>query len=455
MEREKFSSRLGFILISAGCAIGLGNVWRFPFIVGQNGGGAFVLIYILFLAIFGVPIMVMELSVGRASQKSAARSFDVLQKPGQKWHFFKYFAIVGNYMLMMYYTTIAGWMFLYFIKTMAGDFTGLEQSGVSAEFEAMLGNPLLMAGAMILVVVICFGCCSAGLRNGVEKITKLMMTALLLLILLLAGNSLLMEGGMEGLRFYLLPDFGKFLDRGISNVVFDAMGQAFFTLSIGIGAIAIFGSYIDKKRALTSEALTISLLDLFVAFMAGLIIFPACSAFGVDVGAGPSLVFETLPNLFNHMAGGRFWGSLFFLFMSFAALSTVIAVFENIMSFSLELFHTTRKKAAIVNIFLVILLSMPCVLGFNLLGSFQPLGDGTSILDLEDFIVSNNLLPLGALVYVLFCTTRYGWGFSNFLKEANTGSGIRFPKWIRIYLTYILPVLVLYIFIQGYIAFFQ
>lgn len=452
MEREKFSSRFGFILISAGCAIGLGNVWRFPYIVGRNGGAAFVLIYLLFLIIFGLPIMVMELSVGRASQKSAAKSFDVLQKSGQKWHFFKYFAIFGNYMLMMFYTTIAGWMFIYFIKTAMGSFQGLDQPGVSAAFNDMLANPALMAFAMIFVVVLCFSCCSLGLQNGVEKITKIMMVALLFLISVLAVNSLLLEDGTEGLKFYLLPDFQKFKKNGIANVVFDAMGQAFFTLSIGIGSIAIFGSYIDKKRSLTGEALTISLLDLFVAFMSGLIIFPACSAFGVDVGVGPSLIFETLPNIFNRMAGGRIWGALFFLFMSFAALSTVIAVFENIMSFSLELFHTTRKKAAVINIVLVILLSMPCVLGYNLLSSFAPLGEGTVIMHLEDFIVSNNLLPLGSLVYVIFCTSRYGWGFKNFLAEANAGDGLKFPKAARIYVSYILPIFILYIFIQGYLA---
>lgn len=455
MEREKFSSRLGFILISAGCAIGLGNVWRFPYIVGKNGGAAFVMVYLLFLVIFGLPIMVMELSVGRASQKSAAKSFDVLQKSGQKWHFYKFFAIIGNYMLMMFYTTIAGWMFIYFIKTITGGFAGLNQQGTTDAFNNLLSNPALMTGAMILVVVICFSCCALGLQNGVEKITKIMMVALLFLIGILAVHSLLLEGGLKGLKFYLLPDFQKFKENGISNVIFDAMGQAFFTLSIGIGSIAIFGSYIDKKRSLTGESLTICLLDLFVAFMAGLIIFPACSAFGVNVGEGPGLVFVTLPNIFNHMSGGRIWGSLFFLFMSFAALSTVIAVFENIMSFSLELFHVSRKKAAIVNILLVSLLSMPCVLGYNVLSNITPLGEGSTILDLEDFIVSNNLLPLGSLVYVAFCTWRYGWGFKNFLKEANSGRGIRFPKWTRIYLTYLLPLLILYIFIQGYISKFS
>lgn len=455
MEREKFSSRLGFILISAGCAIGLGNVWRFPYIVGKNGGAAFVLIYLVFLAIFGVPIMVMELSVGRASQKSAAKSFDVLQKPGQKWHFFKYFAIAGNYLLMMFYTTIAGWMVLYIIKTATGTFEGLNQEQTSAVFGQMLSNPVEMSTALFVVVIACFACCAAGLQKGVEKITKPMMVLLLILISVLAVNSLQLEGSLEGVKFYLLPDFSKLVENGISNVVFDAMGQAFFTLSVGMGSIAIFGSYIDKKRSLTGETITICGLDLFVAFVAGLIIFPACTAFGVDVGTGPSLVFQTLPNIFNNMAGGRIWGTLFFIFMSFAALSTVIAVFENIISFSLELFNVSRKKAAIVNIILICILSLPAVLGYNVLDFIQPLGAGSTILDFEDFIVSNNILPLGSLVYVLFCTSRYGWGFKNFMAEANAGNGLKFPKWARIYVSYILPILILYVFVQGYISMFM
>lgn len=455
MEREKFSSRLGFILISAGCAIGLGNVWRFPYIVGKNGGAAFVLIYLVFLAIFGVPIMVMELSVGRASQKSAAKSFDVLQKPGQKWHFFKYFAIAGNYLLMMFYTTIAGWMVLYIIKMATGTFEGLNQEQTSAVFGQMLSNPVEMSTALFVVVIACFACCAAGLQKGVEKITKPMMVLLLILISVLAVNSLQLEGSLEGVKFYLLPDFSKLVENGISNVVFDAMGQAFFTLSVGMGSIAIFGSYIDKKRSLTGETITICCLDLFVAFVAGLIIFPACTAFGVDVGTGPSLVFQTLPNIFNNMAGGRIWGTLFFIFMSFAALSTVIAVFENIISFSLELFNVSRKKAAIVNIILICILSLPAVLGYNVLDFIQPLGAGSTILDFEDFIVSNNILPLGSLVYVLFCTSRYGWGFKNFMAEANAGNGLKFPKWAKIYVSYILPILILYVFVQGYISMFM
>lgn len=456
MEREKFSSRLGFILISAGCAIGLGNVWRFPYIVGKNGGAAFVLIYLLFLFAFGLPIMIMELSVGRASQKSAAKSFDVLQKPGQKWHFFKYFAIVGNYMLMMYYTTIAGWLLIYCAKMATGAFQNLDATAKDAEniFSSMQANPGLMIVAMVIVVVACFACCAGGLQNGVEKITKVMMVALLILISVLAVNSLMLDGAGEGLKFYLMPDFKKLAANDLNTVIFDAMGQAFFTLSIGIGSIAIFGSYIDKKRSLTGEALTISLLDLFVAFTAGLIIFPACTSFGLDVGQGPSLLFITMPYVFSSMAGGRIWGTLFFLFMSFAALSTVIAVFENIMSFSLELFNTNRKKASIVNIILICVLSLPAVLGYNVLSGIQPLGAGSTILDFEDFIVSQNLLPLGSLVYIIFCTSRYGWGFKNFLGEANVGNGLKFPKWARIYVSYILPILVLYVFVQGYISMF-
>lgn len=453
MGREKFSSRLGFILISAGCAIGLGNVWRFPYIVGQYGGAAFVLIYVAFLLMFGLPIIVMEYSVGRASQKSIALSFEQLEPKGSKWHIYKWFGMAGNYLLMMFYTTIAGWLVYYFMKMVTGDFVGLDADGVAGEFNAMLANPALMTVFMIFCVVLCFGVCAMGLQNGVEKITKLMMCVLLVLMLVLAVNSVRMEGGAPGLEFYLKPDFSKIQEAGFGEVIFAALGQSFFTLSIGIGAMAIFGSYIGKERSLTGEAINVLLLDTLVAFMAGLIIFPACFAYGIEPGQGPSLLFITLPNVFNNMAGGRFWGSLFFLFMSFAAFSTVIAVFQNIVSFATDLTGCSVKKAVLINLFVIIVLSMPCVLGFNIWSGFAPMGKG--VLDLEDFLVSNNLLPLGSLVYLMFCTSRYGWGYENFLNEANTGMGVKFPKGIRIYVSYIIPLIVLLIFVQGYLSFFS
>lgn len=452
MEREKFSSRLGFILISAGCAIGLGNVWRFPYITGKYGGAAFVLIYLFFLVILGLPIMVMEFAVGRASQKSAALSFDVLEPKGTKWHWYKWGAMAGNYLLMMFYTTIGGWMILYFAKMASGSFAGLDADGVAAEFGTLMGQPGLMAFCMILVVAVCFLICAGGLQKGVERITKVMMLCLLFLMIILAVHSVFLEGGAEGLEFYLKPDFGKLVETGIGEVVFAAMGQAFFTLSLGIGAIAIFGSYIGKERALTGEAVSVTLLDTGVALMAGLIIFPACFAYNVQPDSGPSLIFITLPNVFQSMAGGRVWGSLFFLFMTFAAMSTIIAVFENIISFAMDLTGCSRKKAVIINLIAIVVLSMPCVLGFNLWSGFMPFGEGTNVLDLEDFIVSNNLLPFGSLVYLLFCTSRYGWGFKNFMKEANTGSGMKFPTWVRVYVSYILPLIVLFIFVEGYIS---
>ncbi len=450
MEREKFSSRLGFILISAGCAIGLGNVWRFPYITGKYGGAAFVLIYLFFLLVMGLPIMVMEFAVGRGSQKSAALSFDKLEKKGSKWHWYKWGAMAGNYLLMMFYTTIGGWLLLYFFKTAAGGFAGLDTAGVSQAFVDLTENPGLMTFFMIVVVALCFGVCVRGLQKGVEKVNKIMMVCLLILMIVMAVRSALLPGGAKGLEFYLKPDFQKLLDAGIGEAVYAAMGQAFFTLSLGIGALAIFGSYIGKDRSLMGEAVNVAVLDTFVALMAGLIIFPACFAYGVEANSGPSLIFVTLPNVFNEMGGGRLWGSLFFLFMTFAAFSTIIAVFENILAFAMDLTGCTRKKAVIVNLVLIIVLSMPCILGFNVLSGFQPLGSGTNILDLEDFIVSNNLLPLGSLVYLLFCMSKSGWGFDHFLQEANTGDGIRFPKRIRFYCHYILPVIVLVIFIMGY-----
>ena len=454
MEREKFSSRLGFILISAGCAIGLGNVWRFPYITGKYGGAAFVLVYLFFLLILGLPIMVMEFAVGRASQKSAALSFDVLEPKGTKWHLYKYGAMAGNYLLMMFYTTIGGWMLLYFFKMAFGQFEGMDSTQITESFSGLLNQPVLMTVFMILVVVLCFAICSMGLKNGVEKITKVMMLCLLALMVVLAIRSVLLKGGEEGLRFYLLPDFSRLSEGegGLWESVYAAMGQAFFTLSLGIGAMAIFGSYIGKERSLTGEALSIGILDTLVALMAGLIIFPACFAYNVQPDSGPNLIFITLPNVFNAMSGGRLWGSLFFLFMSFAAFSTIIAVFENILSFAMDLTGCSRKKAVAVNLMVIIILSMPCVLGFNVLSGLKL--PGGSVLDFEDFLVSNNLLPLGSLVYLLFCTSRYGWGFKNFMAEANLGKGLHFPKLARFYVSYILPLIVLAIFVLGYISFF-
>ena len=449
-NRERFSSRLGFILISAGCAVGLGNVWRFPYITGQYGGAAFVLVYLIFLVLLGLPIMVMEFAVGRASQKSAARSFHVLEPAGTKWHLQGYACMAGNYLLMMFYTTVGGWMAAYIFQTLTGEFKGLDSDGVAAVFNDMLARPGYMTFWMVLVVLLSFFICSLGLQKGVERITKAMMSCLFLILLILCIRSVTLPGASEGLRFYLIPDFTRFTENGVGNTIFAAMGQAFFTLSLGIGAMAIFGSYIGKDRTLTGETISICLLDTLVAFLAGLIIFPSCFAFGVDPGQGPGLVFITLPNIFNQMVGGRIFGVLFFVFMTFAAQSTIIAVFENIISFSMDLFGTSRKKTVLINGIAIILLSLPCVFGFNIWSDFQPMGAGSTIQDLEDFIVSNNLLPLGSMVYLLFCTSRYGWGWKNFLAEADTGKGIKFPAWARVYVSYILPLIVLFIFIMGY-----
>lgn len=453
MEREKFNSRLGFILISAGCAIGLGNVWRFPYIVGEYGGAAFILIYLLFLIIFGLPIMTMEFSVGRASQKSIAKSFRVLEPEGTKWHLMGGVGVIGNYMLMMFYTSVTGWMFAYLLKSLNGDFIGATAPDIAAQFRALISNPGSMVKYMMLTVVSGFLICAMGLKKGVEKITKFMMLALLVIIVLLAIHSIILPGSKEGLRYYLVPDFSKITNHSIGEVLFAAIGQAFFTLSIGVGSMAIFGSYIKKERRLFGEALSIAALDTFVAFTSGLIIIPACFAYGVNPGAGPGLIFETLPLVFSNMPGGRIWGSLFFLFLLFAALSTIVAVFENIVSFGMDLWGWSRRKSCLTNIFAMIILSLPAALGFNVLSFIQPLGPGSTILDLEDFILSNNLLVLGSLTYVLFCVSdKYGWGWNNFIKEANTGNGIAMPEKLRWYSKYILPVILFIIFIQGYIA---
>ena len=449
MEREKFGSRLGFILISAGCAIGLGNVWRFPYITGKYGGGAFVLIYLFFLAVLGLPVMVMEFAVGRASQRSCARSFQLLEPKGTKWHWAKWVGFGGCLLLMMFYTTVGGWMMNYVVKSASGVFQGLGGDAVAGVFSQMLSSPGEQILWMLAAVLLGFLVCAMGLQKGVERITKIMMTCLLFIMLALCVRSVTLKGAGAGLRFYLVPDFRKMAESGIGEAVYAAMGQAFFTLSLGISAMAIFGSYIGKERSLTGEAVNICVLDTFVALLAGLIIFPACSAFGVDPGEGPGLVFVTLPSVFNQMWGGRLWGALFFLFLSFAALSTIIAVFENLISFSMDQWGLTRKKAVAVNAAAVTVLSLPCALGFNLWSSVTLPGIG-DIQGIEDFLVSNNLLPLGSLVYLLFCVSRRGWGWKNFLREADEGKGIKFPKWSYFYLKYVLPVLVLVIFVLGY-----
>ena len=442
---------MGFILLSAGCAIGIGNVWKFPYMVGQYGGGAFVLIYLFFLIILGIPVMTMEFAIGRAGQRSPARLYQQLEPRGSKWHLHGYVAMAGNYILMMFYTCVAGWMLDYFVSTASGKFVGADTNGVAEQFGQMLGDPLRMTVYTAIVVVVGFLVCSFSLQKGLERITKWLMLALLVIMVVLAVNSVCTAGGREGLRFYLVPDFNRMKQVGIGNVIAGAMNQAFFTLSLGIGAMAIFGSYIGKERALMGESARVAALDTLVALCSGLIIFPACFAYGVQPDSGPSLIFITLPNIFNHMPLGRVWGSLFFVFMSFASFSTVLAVFENIVSCTMDLSGWSRKKACLFNGVLMFLLSMPCVLGFNLWSKFQPLGAGTGVLDLEDFIVSNLLLPLGSLVFIFFCTSRYGWGWKKFTQEANTGKGLKVQNWMRGYMCYVLPVLVAVILVLGLI----
>ncbi len=450
MEREKLGSRMGFILLSAGCAIGIGNVWRFPYIAGMYGGGMFVLFYLLFLIAMGIPVMTMEFAVGRASRKSIIKSFTELEKPGQKWHLHGYLGMVGNYLLMMFYTSVAGWMLYYFYLMLTGRFTGKDTEQVAGIFQGMLDDPSVMTVSMVIIVAAGMLICSVGLQKGVEKITKIMMSLLLLIIVILAVRSMTLPGGIEGLKFYLLPDVPRMQEVGILETITAAMNQAFFTLSLGIGSMAIFGSYIDKNRTLLGESVNIAILDTFVALVSGLIIFPTCFSFGISPDMGPSLIFITLPNIFNHMAGGRIWGTLFFVFMSFAAFSTILAVFENIISCGMDLFGWSRKKSSFLNLAALTVLSLPCVFGFNIWSSFQPRGAGSTVLDLEDFLVSNVLLPVGALVYLLFCVTRYGWGFENYLAETNTGEGFKMPKGIRIYVTFILPILLIFLTLKGW-----
>lgn len=450
-EREHFKSRLGFLLLSAGCAIGIGNVWRFPYVVGQNGGGIFVFFYLIFLLLIGVPILSMEFSVGRASAKSPVKAYQALESKGQKWHLQGYVGLLGNYFLMMYYTTVAGWMINYFYKFLIGSFEGITTTKVQSVFEQVLASPFQNVFWMIVVVVIGMLICSMGLQNGVERITKFMMIGLLGLIILLAVHGLTLPHALKGVKFYLYPDFNKIHQIGLLNVIVAAMNQSFFTLSLGIGAMAIFGSYLNKEKTLLGEAFNVAVLDTFVAIVAGLIIFPACFAFGINPDSGPRLIFITLPNVFVSMTGGRIWGALFFLFMAFASLSTVIAVFENIIACMMELLNISRKKSVVMNLIIIIVCSLPCALGYNVLGFIHPLGQGSAILDLEDFIVSNFLLPLGSLVYLLFCTSRFGWEFKNYQQETNQGAGLKVKNWMQGYLTIVLPIAVIFVFISSLI----
>lgn len=453
--REHLGSRLGFILLSAGCAIGIGNVWKFPYMAGQNGGGIFVLIYLIFLAIMGIPVMTMEFALGRASQKSPARLYHELEPKGSKWHIHGYAAVAGNYLLMMFYTSVSAWIIQYFVKMAAGEFVGKDSDAIGEVFGSMLADPLTMSLYVAGVVIVGFLVCSFSLQKGLEKVTKIMMLALLVIMIVLAVNSFFMPGAGEGLKFYLLPSLQKFNEVGWFNVIVGAMNQAFFTLSLGMGSMAIFGSYLKKDRALMGEAVNVAVLDTFVAITSGLIIFPACFTYGVNPDSGPNLIFVTLPNIFNNLPLGRVWGSLFFIFLTFAAMSTIFAVFENILACTRDMFGWSRKKACLINGAIMLVLSLPCVFGFNILSSITPFGAGSSIMDLEDFIVSNVLLPVGSIVFVIFCTCRYGWGWDKFTAEANEGRGLKVAKWLRPYCAYILPVIVLFLFVAGLINFFK
>lgn len=450
MERESFKSRLGFILVSAGCAIGIGNVWRFPYVAGENGGGLFVLLYLVFLVLMGIPVLTMELAVGRASRKSAVLGYKKLEKPKSKWHIHGWFCMLGCYLLMMYYTTVSGWMTSYFYKFATGTFeSGMTSEQVSGVFSQLQSNPIEMVIWMAIITILGFLVCSKGIQKGIEKVSKVMMIALLVLILALAVNSILLSGAGEGLKFYLVPDFEKVSEIGIGNIVSAAMNQSFFTLSLGIAAMEIFGSYMSKDDTLPGESVKICALDTFVAIMAGLIIFPACFSYGVEPDQGPALIFITLPNVFVNMAGGRIWGTLFFLFMTFACFSTIIAVFENIISFCIDMFKISRTKSVIINAVIILIASLPCVFGFNIWSGFELFGQ--NVLGMEDFLVSNILLPVGSLIYLLFCVTKFGWGFDNYLTECNTGKGMKFARFLKPYFQFVLPILVLIVLVQGFI----
>lgn len=450
MERESFKSRLGFILVSAGCAIGIGNVWRFPYVAGENGGGLFVLLYLVFLVLMGIPVLTMELAVGRASRKSAVLGYKKLEKPKSKWHIHGWFCMLGCYLLMMYYTTVSGWMTSYFYKFATGTFeSGMTSEQVSGVFSQLQSNPIEMVIWMAIITILGYLVCSRGIQKGIEKVSKVMMIALLVLILALAVNSILLSGAGEGLKFYLVPDFEKVSEIGIGNIVSAAMNQSFFTLSLGIAAMEIFGSYMSKDNTLPGESVKICALDTFVAIMAGLIIFPACFSYGVEPDQGPALIFITLPNVFVNMAGGRIWGTLFFLFMTFACFSTIIAVFENIISFCIDMFGISRTKSVIINAVIILIASLPCVFGFNIWSGFELFGQ--NVLGIEDFLVSNILLPVGSLIYLLFCVTKFGWGFDNYLAESNTGKGMKFARFLKPYFQFVLPILVLIVLVQGFI----
>ncbi len=450
MERESFKSRLGFILVSAGCAIGIGNVWRFPYVAGENGGGLFVLLYLVFLVLMGIPVLTMELAVGRASRKSAVLGYKKLEKPKSKWHIHGWFCMLGCYLLMMYYTTVSGWMTSYFYKFATGTFeSGMTSEQVSGVFSQLQSNPIEMVIWMAIITILGFLVCSRGIQKGIEKVSKVMMIALLVLILALAVNSILLSGAGEGLKFYLVPNFEKVSEIGIGNIVSAAMNQSFFTLSLGIAAMEIFGSYMSKDNTLPGESVKICALDTFVAIMAGLIIFPACFSYGVEPDQGPALIFITLPNVFVNMAGGRIWGTLFFLFMTFACFSTIIAVFENIISFCIDMFKISRTKSVIINAVIILIASLPCVFGFNIWSGFELFGQ--NVLGMEDFLVSNILLPVGSLIYLLFCVTKFGWGFDNYLAESNTGKGMKFARFLKPYFQFVLPILVLIVLVQGFI----
>ena len=450
MERESFKSRLGFILVSAGCAIGIGNVWRFPYVAGENGGGLFVLLYLVFLVLMGIPVLTMELAVGRASRKSAVLGYKKLEKPKSKWHIHGWFCMLGCYLLMMYYTTVSGWMTSYFYKFATGTFeSGMTSEQVSGVFSQLQSNPIEMVIWMAIITILGFLVCSRGIQKGIEKVSKVMMIALLVLILALAVNSILLSGAGEGLKFYLVPDFEKVSEIGIGKIVSAAMNQSFFTLSLGIAAMEIFGSYMSKDNTLPGESVKICALDTFVAIMAGLIIFPACFSYGVEPDQGPALIFITLPNVFVNMAGGRIWGTLFFLFMTFACFSTIIAVFENIISFCIDMFKISRTKSVIINAVIILIASLPCVFGFNIWSGFELFGQ--NVLGIEDFLVSNILLPVGSLIYLLFCVTKFGWGFDNYLAESNTGKGMKFSRFLKPYFQFVLPILVLIVLVQGFI----
>ncbi len=454
-KREQFGSRLGFILVSAGCAIGLGNVWKFPYMVGKYGGAAFILIYLLFLVILGLPILICEFGVGRSSQKSIALAFNRLEPAGTNWHKYRYIGMAGNYLIVMFYTMVGGWMLNYCYKMFTGQFAGASTQQISSVFPEMLSSPGQLILWTFIILVLSFAVCGMGLQNGVEKVTKIMMACLLSIMVVLAFRTVTLDGALEGVKFYLVPDFNKMIENGIGTVIFAAMSQAFFTLSIGMGNMAIFGSYLNKERSLTSESISIVSLDTFVAITAGLIVIPACFAFDLEPGAGPGLVFLTLPNIFSQMSGGRIWGALFFLFLTFAAITTIIAIFENIISFWVDAKGWTRKKAVMINMTAIAILSLPAILGYNVWSGVAPLGEGSTIMDLEDFLVSSNIQPLGSLVFLMFCTSKNGWGFNGFLDEINSGVGISFPEKVRFYMSKILPIAIVIIYLKGYYDLFS